>query len=98
MKHLHLKSDNYKYLEQSFKEWLDVLGYSQRTVKGFPSQVRELFHFMEQKNIHHITQIKSRQVHDFLRYLQTRKNMRFGGGLSTCSINCYMSSLNLFAS
>lgn len=97
MKHLHLQSSNYNYLEQGFKEWLDILGYAQRTVSGSPLQVREMLHHSEQKNITHITQIKARHVHDFLRYLQTRGNLRYGGGLSASSINSYINSLNLFA-
>lgn len=97
MKHLHLQSSNFKYLEQSFKEWLDVLGYAERTVKGSPVQLREMFHYLEQKNILHITQIKSRHISDFLNYLKIRGNLRYGGGLSTSSINGYITSLNLFA-
>lgn len=96
MKHLHLQSSNYKYLEQSFKEWLDLLGYAERTVKGSPIQLRELFHHLEQKNITHITQIKPRHLSDFLRHLKTRTNLTHGGGLSTSSINSYITSINLF--
>ena len=97
MKHLHLQSSNYKYLEQSFKEWLDVLGYAQRTVNGSPLQLREMLHHLEQKNITHITQIKSRHIYDFIKHLQTRENRMYGGGLSTSSINSYITSINLFA-
>jgi site-specific recombinase XerD len=96
MKHLHLNSSNYKYLEQSFKEWLDVLGYAERTVKGSPLQVREMFHYFEQKNIAHITQIKARHIYDFIKHLQTRENRMYGGGLSSSSINSYITSVNLF--
>ena len=97
MKHLHLKSSNYKYLEQGFKEWLDVLGYAERTVNGSPLQAREMFHYLEQKNIAHITQVKARHISDFIRHLKTRKNLTYGGGLSASSINSYMGSINLFA-
>ncbi|MBV6484830.1 MAG: Tyrosine recombinase XerD [Flavobacteriales bacterium] len=96
MKHLHLQSSNYKYLEQSFKQWLDVLGYAQRTVKGSPIQLRELFHYLEQKNITHLTTIKPRHLSDFLRHLKTRTNLTYGGGLSSSSINSYITSINLF--
>lgn len=97
MKHLHLQSSNYKYLEQSFAEWLDVIGYAQRTVKGSPIHLRELFHHLEQKNITHITQLKPRHVTDFLHHLKTRGNLMYGGGLSTSTVNSYITSLNLFA-
>jgi len=97
MKHLHLNSSNYKYLEQSFKEWLDVLGYAPRTVNGSPLQIREMFHYFEQKNIHHLTGVKSRHVYDFIKHLQTRSNLKHGGALSSSSINSYITSVNLFA-
>ena len=97
MKQLHLQSSNYKYLEQNFKQWLDVLGYAERTIKSCPLQVREMLHYLEQKNITHITAVKPRHVQDFLHYLKTRSNQKYGGGLSASTVNGYITSLNLFA-
>lgn len=97
MKHLKVESDHYNYLEKGFKEWLDVLGYAQRTVKGSPVQVRELFHHLEQNNITHINQVKARYINGFIHHLKHRSNLMHGGGLSTSSINSYVSSLHLFA-
>lgn len=97
MKHLHISSSNYKYLEQGFRQWLDVLGYAERTVTRSPLEVREMLHYLEQKNISHITAVKPRQVQDFLRYLQTRGNLKYGGGLSAGTVNGYITSLKLFA-
>lgn len=97
MKRLILQSTNYNYLEQGFKEWLDTLGYAERTINGSPLQVREMLHYFEQKNINHITQVKPRHINEFIRYLQMRGNLKQGGGLSTSSINSYITSMNLFA-
>lgn len=97
MKHLHLQSPNYKYLEQSFKEWLDILGYSGRTVEGSPVHLREMFHFLEQKNVDQLTRIKARHVSDFIAHLQFRGNTKSGGGLSSSTINGYITAINLFA-
>ena len=97
MKHLNVESDHYNYLEKGFKEWLDVLGYAQRTVQGSPIQVRELFHHLEQNNITHITHVKARYINGFIDHLKHRSNLMHGGGLSTSSINSYISSLHLFA-
>ena len=93
MKHLHLKSPNFRYIEQGFAEWLDVLGYAERTVQGFPLQARELFHYLEQKQLDHITQVKPRHVISFIHYLQSRQNRKYGGGLSASSINGYITAL-----
>ncbi len=97
MKHLHLSSSNYKYLEQNFTQWLDILGYAPRTVTRSPLEIREMLHYLEQKNITHITAIKPRHVQDFLGYLQTRRNLKYGGGLSASTVNGYITSLHLFA-
>jgi len=97
MKHLHLSSRNYKHLEQSFTQWLDILGYAQRTVTKSPLEIREMLHYLEQKNITHITAIKPRHVQDFLGYLKTRGNLKYGGGLSASTVNGYITSLHLFA-
>lgn len=97
MKHLHLSSPNFKYLEKGFAEWLDILGYSRRTVQGAPVHVRELFHYLEGKNLTHLSGVKSRHVYDFVKHLKTRRNLMHGGCLSASSLNSYVSSLNLFA-
>lgn len=97
MKHLHLISSNFKYIERSFAEWLDVLGYAERTFTKSPLEVREMLHYLEQKNINHIVQIKPRHVQEFLHHLKVRGNLKYGGGLSSSTINSYITSLNLFA-
>ena len=93
MKHLHLTSSNFCYIEQGFAEWLDVLGYAEQTIIRFPLQVRELFHYLEQKQLDNITQVKPRHIISFIQYLQSRKNRKHGGSLSASSINSYITSL-----
>ena len=58
MKRLIVKSTAFIYIEKSFKEWLDVLGYAEQTVYSMPNYIRALLHFIEQKGkteIKHIT-------------------------------------------
>jgi len=97
MKRLTLQAPNYKYLEQGFKEWLDVLGYAETTVNSFPVHVRELLHYLEQKQVSHITQVRPEHVYAFIRYLKTRKNNVHGGALSSSTINKTIQSINTFA-
>ena len=97
MKHLKIKSTHYNWLLQGFKEWLDIIGYAERTVNGFPVQIRELLHYLEGKNIMHITQVKSRHISDFIRHLKYRSNLKYGGALSASSINSDITAINLFA-
>ncbi len=97
MKQLELKNDHFKYLQVSFKEWLDILGYSARTVKSWPIHVREFLYYLESNDIEHITQAKAGKVKDFIYYLKTRRNKTTGAGLSTNHIKKTINSINSFA-
>ena len=96
MKHLSITTTQYNYLEKSFAEWLDILGYAETTVKTLPIHARELMHWLEQNNITTITAVKSKHITQFIRELKTRPNLKYGGGLSTSSINKTILALNLF--
>lgn len=98
MKHLQINSPQYTYLLQNFKEWLDTLGYAETTVNSLPLHIQELLHFLEQKNIFQITQVKPRHISDFSNYLKGRTNLKHGGGLSTSSINKTLQAVTTFAS
>lgn len=97
MKHLVLKSSNYKALESRFGEWLSILGYAARTVEGSPVQLREFFYYLEQNKVNHLTQITSNHVLSFLNHLQKRKKRGNEGALSANTYNTYITTLNLFA-
>ncbi|HNW97519.1 MAG TPA: tyrosine-type recombinase/integrase [Bacteroidales bacterium] len=97
MKHLEIKSPQYTFLLQNFKQWLDIIGYAETTVNSLPDHVQELLHFLEQKNITQITQLKSRHISDFSLYLKGRKNRMHGGGLSASHINKALQAVNTFA-
>ena len=97
MKKLILKSENYQYIENSFKEWLDVLGYAPSTVYQLPTHIRELFYYLEQKGITHINQVDTKQIKEFYNQLKTRTNQRFGGGLSNAYLNKHLQALYKFS-
>jgi len=97
MKHLEIKSTQYTFLLQNFREWLDIIGYAETTVNTLPPHVQELLHFLEQKNITQITQVKARHISDFSNYLRSRKNLMHGGGLSASHINKALQAVNTFA-
>lgn len=87
MKKLNLKNLSYQYIEKSFKEWLDVLGYSKGIVNGTPVLIREFLHFLENNGVHHITQLQSKHIKQYYEYISVRANERRGGGLNTKTIN-----------
>jgi integrase/recombinase XerD len=97
MKSLLIKSSHYNYLLSGYKEYLRILGYSPRVVKGWPVYVREFLHWLESKSIVSITHVESLHTSDFLLYIKKRKNQRNAGALSSGSINNIISAINGFA-
>ena len=92
-----IKSENYQYLENSFREWLDILGYAPSTVYQLPTFIWELFYYLEQRNIIHITQLNNQYIKEFYTQLKTSPNQRLGGGLSNAYLNKYLQGLYKFS-
>jgi len=98
MKQLLIKTAHFLTLQQSFKDWLQTMGYATGTVKTFPVHVREFFHYLEQRNVFHVRNIRQRHYDGFVTYLQVRKNKHYkSGALSASSINKTMQSIKTFA-
>ncbi|MCA6438270.1 MAG: tyrosine-type recombinase/integrase [Bacteroidetes bacterium] len=96
MKSLKIKSDNFNYIEKSFREWLDVLGYAPSTVYNMPNQLRELFFYLESNNITHIQQLQSKHIKTHYNELKQRYNTRKGGALSNAYLNKHLQTLYKF--
>lgn len=96
MKSLPITSENFKYIEKSYREWLGICGYAETTVYGLPNQLREFFHWLETKNINHIKDIKTDHIKNYFHYTKQRTNTRFGGGLEPSYINKHRQMLMLF--
>ncbi len=96
MKKLPLKNPSFRYLEQSFKEWLDVLGYAPISVYNMPLQIRELLHYLESKNINHIKELDNKHIKAHYNKLKERSNQRRDGGLSNNHLNKHIQALRKF--
>lgn len=96
MKKLLLNNPSFRYLEQSFKEWLDVQGYAETTVYNLPLHVRELLHYLEQQNIKHIKELDIHHIESFYEKLKQRAHQRKGGGLSNAHLNKYIQAMRRF--
>ena len=96
MKKLHLKNQSFIYIEKSFREWLDILGYAESTVYNLPNHIRELFYYMEQNQINSITQLDNQLIKDHYNNLKHRSNDRKGGALSNGSLNKHLQALYKF--
>lgn len=97
MKHLQIHSAHFNWLLNDFEKWLDTIGYAEMTCRSLPLHIKELLHFIEGKNLSHITQVKSRHISEFANYLKGRSNLKFGGGLSASSINKTLQAVTTFA-
>jgi len=96
MKSLALKTASFRYLEQSFKEWLDILGYAPVSVYNMPLQIRELLYHLESKSITDIKELDITHIQSHYNRLKERSNQRRGGGLSNGHLNKHIQSLRKF--
>lgn len=97
MKSLPITSPAFRYIEKSFGEWLDVLGYAQHTVYSMPVYVRALLHYAEQQGKIQVQHITPELVKEYYyNYLKNRTNRMYGGALSNGHLNKHLQAFNKF--
>jgi len=96
MKQLQLTNTSFRYLEQSFKEWLDIIGYAPTSVYYMPLHVRELLYYLEGKGIKNIKELDHKQIQQYYSKLKERSNQRREGGLSNNHLNKHIQALRKF--
>lgn len=96
MKKLLLNNPSFRYLENSFKEWLDVQGYATSTVYNLPLHVRELLHYLETQGVSQIKELNAKLIENYYQKLKERSNSRRGGGLSNGHLNKHIQALRKF--
>ncbi|OFY33332.1 MAG: hypothetical protein A2W91_12885 [Bacteroidetes bacterium GWF2_38_335] len=87
MKKLILKTESYQYIEESFRQWLDVLGFCSGSIYNMPSIAREFFYFLENSGVTNIRNLEQIHIKRYYDHISTRANQRRGGGLSKNYIN-----------
>lgn len=95
MKQLQLSNASFRYLEQSFKEWLDIMGYAAISVYNMPLQVRELLYYLEGQGITNIKELNNKHIQKYYNKLKERANQRRAGGLSNNHLNKHSHCGNL---
>jgi integrase/recombinase XerD len=83
-------------LTESYKEWLETLGYAQSTVYGSPPYVKAFFFYLESKEISSIVEITSQIIKDYFVYLSRRKKRNKAGSLSLNSLRNNLGALRRF--
>ncbi|MBL4709816.1 MAG: tyrosine-type recombinase/integrase [Flavobacteriales bacterium] len=96
MKNLKLKNKSYQELELNFKEWLDILGYSEQIIYQLPNHIREFLYYLEQEKVVQIKQLTTEHIYDYYHKLRSRKNYKYGGGLSAAYINKHREAIHRF--
>lgn len=96
MKQLSLSNTSFRYLEQSFKEWLDIMGYAASSVYYMPLHVRELLYHLERKGLKNIKELDSKHIRQYYNKLKERANQRREGGISNNHLNKHIQALRKF--
>ena len=97
MKNLSIKSEAFQYVERSFREWLDILGYSSQTVYQLPNYIRELFYWLEnEKQINQVHQLNTSLLKEHYQNLKQRSNKRRSGALSNNYLNKHLQAFHKF--
>lgn len=98
MKRLPVTAPPYQYIEKSFKEWLEALGYSWQGVYYMPIQIRGLLNWLERQNKTQLADITTEAITNYYyQELKQRKNlMRDAGTLSNKHLNKNLQALRKF--
>jgi integrase/recombinase XerD len=84
-------------LNESFKKWLQTLGYAESTVYASTIFVRDFFKWLELHEIKELNQITKTTIKAYHNYLQIRKNKRQTGSLSQNYITSNINALKRFS-
>jgi integrase/recombinase XerD len=80
-------NENYNSIKNEYAVWLTTLGFSGATVVDYKDRIKDLFTYLQEKNINAVNLITQKNITDYFDYLQTRPNKRRKGGLSTSHLN-----------
>ncbi len=98
MKRLPVNAPAYQYIEKSFKEWLEVLGYCPQSVYYMPVQIRGLLNYLENRNKTNLADITVEAIKDYYygALRQRRNHMNGAGTLSNTHLNKNLQALRKF--
>ncbi len=97
MKKLPIDSPAFRYIERSFKEWLDVLGYCDESIYHMPHYIRGLLHYIEQKGKTQLNDVTPKIVKEYYYdHLKNRPKQTGGGALSNNHLNKHLQAFYLF--
>lgn len=97
MKKLPLNNKSYQFIQISFNEWLDMLGYNKITVYNLPIHVREFLYYLEQEKINTLKELHPIHIINYYNQLKKRTNQsQKSGALSASYLNKHQQAIKLF--
>jgi len=97
MKKLIIHNKSYNYIQDSFQNWLDTLGYNKTAIYHLPIHVREFLYYLEQENINKLKDLHPIHIINYYNKLKQRTNERTkSGGLSNSYLNKHQQAIKLF--
>lgn len=96
MKKLVIKNPSFRFIEQSFREWLDIQGFADTTVYNLPHHIRELLHYLDTQGVTNIKELEIRHIYAHYEKLKERTHQRRSGGLSNGHLNKHIQALRKF--
>jgi site-specific recombinase XerD len=92
-----LTSEAYILLQESFRQWLELLGYSPLSIPGLTGTIRDFLLYQEQNNKLNLEQLVATDASDFICSLETKTGERTGRLFTSGHINKQIQALNLFS-
>ena len=92
-----IRSKQYIFLAENFKQCMETLGYNPHTVKLCYWNTGEFFAFLEQNQTNYLKDFKNSQITYYLEYLQHRPSCNKGGSLKAGTINKHITTLRLLS-
>jgi integrase/recombinase XerD len=90
-----MKTEHYKKIHEQYVRWIDILGYSASSIKGFDKRIEEFFGWLEYHKILSITDVTQKHINTYFEYLQTRPNRKYKGTLlSQSQLNQNFNAVN----
>ena len=97
MKQLKVQSRDFLTLEDSFREWLQLLNFDPSTIRNAPVKAREFFYWLERRDVITTRDITRDLVKQYFDYLGLRQHSRKGGRLSKNYLRTHLTALRKLA-
>ena len=92
-----LPPTTYKTYQDEFIKWLQRLGYSMSTIKGYEIQLQTFFQWLTANYIRELDELTPTNLEVYNKHLHTRKNKQKQGGLSSGYIQSHINVIRLLS-